>query len=76
MIGRPGAGLLPLRGHSNVQGIGTIGVKPVLADDVYQALQDTLGVQLPSAESTLAMDTLACLEAADKGDIDLSLIHI
>jgi anaerobic selenocysteine-containing dehydrogenase len=29
MIGRPFAGLLPLRGHSNVQGIGTIGVKPV-----------------------------------------------
>jgi len=30
MIGRRYAGLLPLRGHSNVQGIGTIGVKPVL----------------------------------------------
>src|SRR5690606_26344196 len=27
MIGKPYAGLLPLRGHSNVQGIGTIGVK-------------------------------------------------
>ena len=25
MVGKPGAGLLPLRGHSNVQGIGTIG---------------------------------------------------
>ena len=34
MIGRRHAGLLPLRGHSNVQGIGTIGVKPVLAEDV------------------------------------------
>jgi len=74
MIGRPGAGLLPLRGHSNVQGIGTIGVKPVLADEVYQALQDTLGVQLPSADVTPSMDTLACLEAADKGDIDSALI--
>ena len=74
MIGRPGAGLLPLRGHSNVQGIGTIGVKPVLADEVYQALQDKLGVRLPSEEATSSMDTLACLEAADNGDIDSALI--
>ena len=28
MVGRPGAGLLPLRGHSNVQGIGSMGVTP------------------------------------------------
>lgn len=74
MIGRPGAGLLPLRGHSNVQGIGTIGVKPVLADDVYQALQNELGVQLPSTDTTQSMDTLACLEAANKGAIDSALM--
>ena len=74
MIGRPGAGLLPLRGHSNVQGIGTIGVKPVLAKDVYQTMQDKLGVQLPDYDSSKGMDTLACLEAADKGDINAALI--
>jgi anaerobic selenocysteine-containing dehydrogenase len=28
MIGRPRAGLLPIRGHSNVQGIGSVGVTP------------------------------------------------
>ena len=26
MIGRPGAGLQPIRGHSNIQGMGTVGV--------------------------------------------------
>ena len=26
--GNPGAGLLPIRGHSNVQGIGSVGVTP------------------------------------------------
>ena len=41
MIGKPGAGLLPLRGHSNVQGIGTIGVKPVLADEVFARMEQT-----------------------------------
>ena len=25
MLGRPNCGLLPLRGHSNVQGIGSVG---------------------------------------------------
>lgn len=74
MIGRAGAGLLPLRGHSNVQGIGTIGVKPVLAKDVYQTMQDKLGVQLPDYDQTSGMDTLACLEAADKGNINAALI--
>jgi len=28
MVGKPGAGFLPLRGHSNVQGIGSVGVVP------------------------------------------------
>ncbi len=28
MVGKKGAGLLPLRGHSNVQGIGSVGVVP------------------------------------------------
>jgi hypothetical protein len=28
-VGRPGGGLLPIRGHSNVQGVGSVGVAPV-----------------------------------------------
>lgn len=71
MIGRPMAGLLPLRGHSNVQGIGTIGVKPVLAEDVIQALESELGVELPQSPG---MDTLACLEAAYEGKVDVALM--
>ena len=61
MIGKPAAGLLPLRGHSNVQGIGTIGVKPILPEDVFAQIEKTLGVTLPR---TQGMDTLACLTAA------------
>ncbi len=71
MIGRRHAGLLPLRGHSNVQGIGTIGVKPVLADDVMARMEATLGVSLPRAEG---MDTMACMQAADRGGIDAALL--
>ncbi len=70
MIGRPSAGLLPLRGHSNVQGIGTIGVKPVLPEVVFEAIEAHFGVALSRAPG---MDTLACLEAADAGSVDLAL---
>ena len=71
MIGKPAAGLLPLRGHSNVQGIGTIGVKPVLPEDVFAQIEKTLGVTLPR---TQGMDTLACLTAAHAGEIDAALL--
>src|SRR5262249_17367444 len=50
MIGRPFAGLLPLRGHSNVQGIGTVGVKPVLAEDVFERMEAHFGVKLPRSQ--------------------------
>lgn len=71
MIGKPGAGLLPLRGHSNVQGIGTIGVKPVLTEDILQKLESELDVQLPK---TKGMDTLACINAAHSKEIDAALM--
>ena len=71
MLGKPAAGLLPLRGHSNVQGIGTVGVKPVLAEDVLHALEQHFAIQLPRSAG---MDTLACLEAAHAGKIDAALL--
>lgn len=71
MIGKPHAGLLPLRGHSNVQGIGTIGVKPVLSKTVFDAMEQQLGINLPKSPG---LDTLACLARAHEGDIDTALI--
>lgn len=71
MIGKKYAGLLPLRGHSNIQGIGTIGVKPVLAEEIISALEENLKVTLPTSKG---MDTLACLTAADRGEIENAFI--
>jgi len=71
MIGRPGAGLLPLRGHSNVQGIGTIGVKPVLAEDVVKRMEDAFGLSMPKGEG---LDTMAAMQTANAGDIDACVI--
>lgn len=64
MVGRPGAGLLPIRGHSNVQGVGSVGVAPQLAADVLARLESHFGVQLPRKPG---LDTLACAEAMSDG---------
>ena len=71
MLGKPAAGLLPLRGHSNVQGIGTVGVKPVLACDVFAQIESVFKVTLPKEQG---MDTLACLQAAADKKIDAALL--
>jgi len=66
MVGRPNAGLLPIRGHSNVQGIGSMGVTPKLKDAVFERLQQHFGLELPT---TAGLDTLACMEAAARGEL-------
>lgn len=71
MIGKRFAGLLPLRGHSNVQGIGTIGVKPVLARDVLEKMEQAFGVTFPEEKG---LDTMACMQRAAAGAIDAAVI--
>ncbi|MFC7290579.1 FdhF/YdeP family oxidoreductase [Hirschia litorea] len=71
MVGRRGAGLLPLRGHSNVQGIGTIGVKPVLAKEIISKIESVFGIELPSRQG---LDTMACMEAAYNGQMDAAIL--
>lgn len=66
MLGRAGSGLLPLRGHSNVQGMGSMGVTPKLKQAVFDQLQNEFGVKLPDWEG---MDTLACMHRAHEGKI-------
>ena len=70
MLGRPGAGLLPLRGHSNVQGVGSVGVTPVLKPSILSALERELAVEFPKVPG---LDTMACMEAAERGEIDLAI---
>jgi molybdopterin-dependent oxidoreductase alpha subunit len=66
MVGRRGAGLMPLRGHSNIQGLGTVGVTPKLKDEVFARLESRFGVALPKAAG---LDTMASMERAAAGGI-------
>ncbi len=70
MLGRSGCGLMPIRGHSNVQGIGSVGVTPKLKDEIFNSLRDKFGVSLPT---TVGKDTLACMEAADRGEMKVGI---
>jgi molybdopterin-dependent oxidoreductase alpha subunit len=64
MVGRPKAGLLPIRGHSNVQAMGSVGVMPKLKQNILDNLESHLGITLPR---TPGLDTMGCMEAADAG---------
>jgi molybdopterin-dependent oxidoreductase alpha subunit len=64
MVGRPKCGLLPIRGHSNVQGMGSVGVVPNLKARVIENLESYLKVQLPRSPG---LDTMACIHAAAQG---------
>jgi molybdopterin-dependent oxidoreductase alpha subunit len=71
MIGGSGKGLLPLRGHSNVQGVGSMGFTPKLKASLFSAIEKEYGVSLPDHEG---MDTLSCVQSAAKGEIDFALL--
>jgi molybdopterin-dependent oxidoreductase alpha subunit len=70
MVGKPGAGLQPIRGHSNIQGMGTVGVTPTLKKAIFDRLESHYGVKLPT---TKGYDTLECLDAAEAGRMRFAL---
>ncbi len=67
--GKPGAGTMPIRGHSNVQGFGSMGV--VITDrlkkDIQASLEKLLGRSLSRVPG---YDTRRLIDAADAGKID------
>ena len=58
MIGKPGAGLCPVRGHSNVQGDRTMGIWERPTARFLDALRDEFGFEPPRAHGFDAVDTV------------------
>jgi molybdopterin-dependent oxidoreductase alpha subunit len=69
-VARPGAGTMPIRGHSNVQGFGSMGVTTRLREPMRLALEQLLGKPLSRVEG---YDTRALMEAADRGVVETLL---
>jgi molybdopterin-dependent oxidoreductase alpha subunit len=63
-IGRPGAGLCPVRGHSNVQGDRTMGIFEKMPESFLAALDRECGIRSPRAHG---YDTVAAIHAMHRG---------
>lgn len=66
-LGKEGCGLLPIRGHSNVQGVGSMGVAPEMKEAFAARMQEVYGI---SAEAKRGLDTFGSMQAAHDGAID------
>ncbi|MBD2471530.1 FdhF/YdeP family oxidoreductase [Nostoc sp. FACHB-145] len=66
-IGKTGAGVMPVRGHSNVQGFGSMGVTVKLKEEIKQALEQLLGRSLSLPKGYHTRDLI---EAAETGKVD------
>lgn len=64
-IGKPGAGLCPVRGHSNVQGDRTMGIWERPPAHFLDRLRDEFGFEPPREPG---LDTVAAIEALRDGD--------
>lgn len=62
-IGRPGAGVLPVRGHSNVQGDRTVGIWERMPDRYLDALKREFGFEPPREHGYDTVETLKAMHA-------------
>ncbi|MEZ5941437.1 MAG: FdhF/YdeP family oxidoreductase [Planctomycetaceae bacterium] len=70
MVGREHAGLMPIRGHSNVQGLGSVGVTPALKQSMLKQVEQRFGIEVPTSPG---YDTMACMQAAHQGEMDFAI---
>ena len=62
-IGRAGAGICPLRGHSNVQGARTVGVWEKPSAAMLDAIQAVFGFDPPRHHGHTVIEAIAAMEA-------------
>ncbi len=63
-VGKPGAGICPVRGHSNVQGDRTVGIWDSLSKELSDALQKTYHFTPPQDRG---FDTVNAIKAMHEG---------
>ncbi|MDV7242228.1 MULTISPECIES: FdhF/YdeP family oxidoreductase [Rhodococcus] len=61
MIGKPGAGVCPVRGHSNVQGDRTMGIWEKMPDSFLAALDTEFGITSPREHGLDAVDSIRAM---------------
>lgn len=61
-FGKPGAGISPIRGHSNVQGDRTVGVDEKPAQDYLDRVRDVFGFEPPREHGHHTVETVAAMQ--------------
>ena len=69
-IGRKGAGVCPVRGHSNVQGDRTVGINHKPSPDFIYNLERSTGIRSPEKHG---FDSVEAVRAMEKGDAKVFL---
>ncbi|MGB1701437.1 MAG: hypothetical protein ACPHRO_15880, partial [Nannocystaceae bacterium] len=65
-IGRAGAGVCPVRGHSNVQGDRTMGISHEMPEAFYERLEASSGVRAPRDRG---MDVVDAIHGMEQGKV-------
>jgi molybdopterin-dependent oxidoreductase alpha subunit len=65
-VGRPGAGVCPVRGHSNVQGDRTMGIIETPDEKFLRALDHACGIKSPREHG---LDVVHAIEALEQGRV-------
>ncbi|MFP3546935.1 FdhF/YdeP family oxidoreductase [Rhizobium sp. SIMBA_035] len=60
-IGRPGAGICPLRGHSNVQGDRTVGITEIPNDALLDGIENAFGFRPPAKKGHNAVEAIEAI---------------
>jgi molybdopterin-dependent oxidoreductase alpha subunit len=63
-FGKPGAGICPLRGHSNVQGDRSVGISERPSDALLEGIERVFGIKPPRA---FGHDAVAAMQAMAEG---------
>ncbi len=61
-IGRPGAGICPLRGHSNVQGNRTVGIAEKPSAAMLDSIKSVFGFEPPREHGHTVVEAIAAME--------------
>ncbi|MGY4256623.1 molybdopterin-dependent oxidoreductase alpha subunit [Bradyrhizobium sp. USDA 4516] len=62
-FGKPGAGISPIRGHSNVQGDRTVGIDEQPSQDYLDRVRDVFGFEPPREHGHHTIESVAAMQA-------------
>jgi molybdopterin-dependent oxidoreductase alpha subunit len=70
-LGKRGCGLMPIRGHSNVQGVGSVGFAPALKEAFARKMEEAYGIGMPDGPG---LDTYRSMVASHEGKIRTAVL--